>query len=285
MVGEDRERGHGTAPAATPAPSRAGRNLPAAIAVGAVLGGLVICTLIFFPRGWIPIVAVAMAVATWEVGSALRSVGLPILRVPVLAGGQAMVWLAWYRAEATLVAFVLTVLACMVWRLWGPAQHYLRDTAISIFVAAWVPLFGATAVLLVLQHQGAAKVACLMIAVACSDIGGYAVGVLAGRHPMVPAISPKKSWEGFAGSILTGLLGGALTFAFLLHASPWRGLIFGAVLVVVATGGDLIESQVKRDLGIKDMGAMLPGHGGLMDRLDSVLPSAVVAWLLLSILA
>ncbi len=269
---------------AAPVASRAGRNLPAAIAVGGTLGALIICTLILFPHVWIPIVAVAMAVATWEVGSALRHVGVPIALLPLLTGGQAVVWLAWYKAEATLVAFVLTVIACMVWRLWGPTEHYLRDTAVSIFVTAWVPLFGATAVLLVLQDQGAAKVACLMIGVACSDIGGYAVGALFGKHPMVPAISPKKSWEGFGGSILAGLIGGALTFALLLHASPLYGLLFGAVIVVAATLGDLIESQVKRDLGIKDMGSMLPGHGGLMDRLDSVLPSAVVAWLLLSVL-
>jgi len=270
--------------ASAPPASRAGRNLPAAIGVGALLGALIICTLIFFPHVWIPIVAVAMAVATWEVASALRTVGVPMLLLPVLAGGQAMVWLAWYGADATLAAFLLTVLACMVWRLRGPAQHYLRDTAVSVFVAAWVPLFGATAVLLVLQDDGAPRVFSLMIGVACSDIGGYAVGALFGKHAMVPAISPKKSWEGFAGSMLAGLLGGALTFGLVLHASPWKGLLFGAALVVVATVGDLIESQVKRDLGIKDMGSLLPGHGGLMDRLDSVLPSAVVAWLLLSVL-
>jgi len=270
--------------ASAPPASRAGRNLPAAIGVGALLGALIICTLIFFPHVWIPIVAVAMAVATWEVASALRTVGVPMLLLPVLAGGQAMVWLAWYGADATLAAFLLTVLACMVWRLRGPAQHYLRDTAVSVFVAAWVPLFGATAVLLVLQDHGAPRVFSLMIGVACSDIGGYAVGALFGKHAMVPAISPKKSWEGFAGSMLAGLLGGALTFGLVLHASPWKGLLFGAALVVVATVGDLIESQVKRDLGIKDMGSSLPGHGGLMDRLDSVLPSAVVAWLLLSVL-
>lgn len=269
---------------AAPVASRAGRNLPAAIAVGGILGALIICTLILFPHVWIPIVAVAMAVATWEVGSAMRHVGVPIALLPVLTGGQAVVWLAWYKAEATLVAFVLTVIACMVWRLWGPTEHYLRDTAVSIFVTAWVPLFGATAVLLVLQDQGAAKVACLMIGVACSDIGGYAVGALFGKHPMVPAISPKKSWEGFAGSMLFGVVGGMLTFTQLLQSTAVLGAAFGAVIVVVATIGDLVESQVKRDLGLKDMSELLPGHGGLMDRLDSVLPSAVVAWVLLSAL-
>lgn len=274
----------GAAVPVQPPESRAGRNLPAAVAVGGTLAALVICTLIFFPHVWILIVAVAVATATWEIHTALRRIGAQISLLPVLAGGQAMVWLAWYRAEATLAAFVLTVLACMVWRLRGTTANYLRDTGISVFVAAWVPLFAATSVLLVVQDNGAARVATLMIAVACSDIGGYALGALLGKHPMVPRISPKKSWEGFAGSMLAGLVGGALTFWLLLDASPIRGLLFGAVLVVVATVGDLIESEVKRDLGIKDMGSMLPGHGGLMDRLDSVLPSAVVAWLLLSFL-
>lgn len=264
--------------------SRAGRNLPAALLVGGGLGALVICTLIFFPLGWIGIVAVAMAIATAEIGTALRKTGVTISLVPVLLGGQAVVWLAWYSVTAALAAFAVTVIACMVWRLWGTTENYLRDTAVSVFVLAWVPLFGATSVALVVQPDGAAKITTLMIAVVCSDVGGYAMGALFGKHPMVPAISPKKSWEGFGGSLALGVVGGVLTFWLLLDANPWAGLLFGAVLVVVSTVGDLIESQVKRDIGIKDMGTLLPGHGGLMDRLDSVLPSAVASWLLLSAL-
>jgi phosphatidate cytidylyltransferase len=109
-------------------------------------------------------------------------------------------------------------------------------------------------------------------------------GVLFGKHPMAPAISPKKSWEGFAGSMLAGVVGGALSVMLLLHSHWWLGIPFGAALVICATGGDLIESLIKRDLGVKDMGNLLPGHGGLMDRLDSLLPSAVAAWLLLTAL-
>lgn len=122
-----------------------------------------------------------------------------------------------------------------------------------------------------------------MICVVASDIGGYTAGVLAGAHPMAPSISPKKSWEGFAGSMAAGLVAGGLSVALLLQGRWWLGVLFGAVLVATATAGDLIESTVKRDLGIKDMGHLLPGHGGLMDRLDSLLPSAVVSWLLLSL--
>lgn len=265
--------------------SRAGRNLPAAIAVGVGLGGLIIVSLIFAPPAWVAIVAVAIAVATVEVTSAMRTAGVRLALVPLLAGGQAMVWLGWiYGPEGALDAFAATVVVAMVARLVGGASGYVRDTAASVFVAAWVPLFASFAALLLSEEDGPARVACFMIGVVCSDVGGYAVGALFGRHPMVPAISPKKSWEGFGGSLALGVVGGMLTVHLLLGASVATGALFGALIVVVATVGDLVESQVKRDLGIKDMGRLLPGHGGLMDRMDSVLPSAVVSWLVLSLL-
>ena len=133
-------------------------------------------------------------------------------------------------------------------------------------------------------HDGPARVFCLMIAVVSSDAGGYAVGALFGKHPMVPAISPKKSWEGFGGSLVCGITATILTATFLASERPWVGALLGLLLVLTTTLGDLIESQVKRDLGIKDMGRLLPGHGGLMDRLDGVLPSAVAAWTVLTLL-
>jgi phosphatidate cytidylyltransferase len=136
--------------------------------------------------------------------------------------------------------------------------------------------------MLVVPPDGAGRVLTWMICVVASDIGGYAAGVLAGRHPMAPTISPKKSWEGFAGSLVAGMIAGAASLVGLLHGRWWIGVLLGALLVAVATAGDLIESLIKRDVGIKDMGALLPGHGGLMDRMDSLLPTAVVSWLLLT---
>jgi phosphatidate cytidylyltransferase len=147
-----------------------------------------------------------------------------------------------------------------------------------------VPLFASFGVLLVYPPDGSWRVFCLMIGVVGSDVGGYAVGVLFGKHPMVPSISPNKSWEGLAGSLLFGVTAPALTATLLGHKPVWIGLLLGLTIVATATLGDLVESQIKRDLGIKDMGRILPGHGGLMDRLDGTLPSAVATWTILTLL-
>jgi phosphatidate cytidylyltransferase len=271
--------------------SRAGRNLPAAIAVGAVLGFGVIAILVFVPLVWIGVVAVAMAVATYEVVRRLRDAGYAIPVVPLLLGGQAMVWLTWpFGPAGALGAFGGTVVVCMIWRLLSGGLkdapvNYLRDVTATVFLAAWIPLFGAFGTLLVYPDDGGWRVLCLMLGVVFSDIGGYTAGVLFGKHPMVPAISPKKSWEGFAGSLIFGTGAAVLAVTFLLDKPAWVGVPLGLMLVITGTLGDLIESQVKRDLGIKDMGTLLPGHGGLMDRLDSVLPSAVATWIVLTLLA
>jgi phosphatidate cytidylyltransferase len=130
-----------------------------------------------------------------------------------------------------------------------------------------------------------ARVLAFIATVVCNDVGGYAAGVLFGKHAMAPQISPKKSWEGMAGSVAACVLLGTLLLTFTFHAPWWTGVVFGAAIAVSATIGDLAESLIKRDLQIKDMGTLLPGHGGIMDRLDSLLPSAAVAYLLLSVFA
>ena len=281
-----------------PKKSRAGRNLPVAILVGGAIGGTIIAILICKKILWVPLVAAAIAMATHEVVRRLRQAGFVIPVVPLLIGGQATLWLTWpYGPRGALAGFGGTVVVCMFWRLLrqgaptsqgevageSPSANYLRDAAATVFLAAWVPLFASFGVLLVYPGDGAGRVFCLMIGVVCSDVGGYAVGVLFGKHPMVPAISPNKSWEGLAGSLFFGVTATALTAILLAHKPLWVGLLLGFTLVATATLGDLVESQIKRDLGIKDMGRILPGHGGLMDRLDGALPAAVTTWIVLTL--
>ncbi len=284
--------------------SRAGRDLPAAIGVGVAIGAVLVATLLFIPRFWVVLCAGAIFVATHEVVRRLREAGYVIPVIPLLVGGQVTVWLSWrYHAAGVLAGFGAMVVVCNIWRLFMPeagkrdepgeagrgpsGSNYLRDAGATAFLAAWVPLFASFAALLVYHpnpKEGAGRVFCLMIAVVASDIGGYAVGVLLGKHPMVPSISPNKSWEGFAGSMVCGITATILTATLLAHRPVWQGALLGFVLVLTCTSGDLVESQVKRDLGIKDMGRLLPGHGGLMDRLDGLLPSAVAAWALFTLL-
>lgn len=264
--------------------SKAGRNLPAAIGVGLLLGAAIIVSLLTVRFLFIGIIAIAIAVGTFEFAGVLRRVAdIRVAMIPVLVGGQAMIWLAWpFGREGALTAFVLTVLACLLWRLPGGAKGYLRDISASTFAAAYLPLFGAFAAMLVPPSDGVGRVLTFLIGVVASDTGGYIAGVLGGKHPMAPSISPKKTWEGFAGSLVGGVVAGALTLSLLLDGHVWQGVLFGVAIVLTATLGDLVESLIKRDLGVKDMGTLLPGHGGIMDRLDSLLPSAVVSWLLLS---
>lgn len=257
----------------------------AAIAVGLLIGAGALVALVTVRQVFIGIVAVAVAGSSWELAGVLRQAGTRVSLPPVLVGGQAMVWLAWpFGRDGILIAFVITTMVCLVWGFPGGAAGYLRDVSASVFSTAYLAGFAAFATLLVVPDDGAARTLCLLLAVIASDIGGYATGVLGGRHLMAPSISPKKSWEGFTGSLVAGTAAGALSVIFLLGGQLWQGLLFGSAIVLTATGGDLVESLIKRDLGVKDMSTVLPGHGGVMDRIDSILPSAVVSWLLLSLL-
>jgi len=272
-----------TAAAGQP-PSRVGRDLRAAILVGVGLGAVILASLFLVRQLFIAVVAVSVAIATWELAGALRRAGgIQVALVPALVGGQAMLWLSWPLGTiGVLGAAAVTCLVSLLWRMRAGPDGYLRDVSASLFTITYVPFFAAFAGMLVLPSDGAGRVLTWMLCVVANDVAGFAAGVVAGKHPMAPTISPKKSWEGFAGSLVGGMIAGAICLVALLHGHLWVGVLLGALLVAVATAGDLIESLIKRDLGIKDMGSLLPGHGGLMDRMDSLLPTAVVSWLLLS---
>lgn len=268
----------------TPVPRRAGRNLPAAVAVGVTLAALVVGSLYANrPVFGIGVVGAAAAIGMWEVIRALRAAGVPVPMAPLLVGGPSMVAAAYLRgADGLSLALVLCVLAVMAWMVAESAPDYLRAVAGATLVIVYVPLLASFAALLAAPDDGARRVIAFVAVTVCSDVGGYAFGVVLGRHPMAPTVSPKKSWEGFAGSAAACLAFGGAVVPTMFDLALWQGLAFGAVAVVAATVGDLGESLIKRDLGIKDMSDLLPGHGGLMDRLDSLLFVAPFAWLMLS---
>ena len=269
--------------------SRAGRNLPEAIAVGAALGGAVLLTLYVQKLAFLGLVLVAVALAVWELTNALTERDVHVPLVPVLAGGAGMVSAAYFGGpQDLLVALVLTVLAIALWRLAmngsGASPDYLPDVTAGVFAALYIPFLASFAMLMARADDGADRVVTFVLVTVASDIGGYAAGVWLGRHPMAPSVSPKKSWEGFAGSAGACALVGGLSVATLIGGPWWAGLLIGLAAVLTATLGDLGESMIKRDLGIKDMGSLLPGHGGVLDRLDSLLPTAPVVYLLLALL-
>lgn len=269
--------------------SRAGRNLPVAIGVGLAMGAVVVVTLYTYRPAFVAVVAAAAAYSCFEMATVLReAAGRRLPLIPLVAGVAASYAAAYLRgSQALAVGVLLTGLAVLAWRLLdGGASEQLRhDLAAGLWVLCYVVLLAGFAVLLAAPSDGARRATAFIATVVCSDVGGYAAGALLGRHPMAPSVSPKKSWEGMAGSVLACMLGGGLLLALLLHTAAWKGVLFGLAVAVTATVGDLGESLVKRDLGVKDMGRLLPGHGGLMDRMDSLLLTAPVAYLLISAFA
>jgi phosphatidate cytidylyltransferase len=261
---------------------RAGRNLPAAIAVGVALGALIIASLYLWKPSFVVVAVAAAVLGVWELAHAFAQDGARVPVVPLGVGAGAIVVSAYAGgSEAMLVALVLTMLAVMLWRAPESPAGYVRDVTAATFAALYVPFLAGFAALLLRPDDGPDRVLFFIVLVVLSDVGGYAAGVLWGRHPMAPTVSPKKSWEGFAGSAVFSAAGAALLFPALFDTPAWQGALVGVAVMATATLGDLGESMIKRDLGIKDMGRLLPGHGGIMDRLDSLLPAAPVAYLLL----
>ena len=262
--------------------ARAGRNLPAAVGVGLLLGGLALVTLFTVKATFLIYVAAAVGIALWELSRALgtRDIRLPL--VPVAAGSIAAIALAyWGSGRALVAALALTMIAILAWRLPGGTAGYLRDVTAGAFALGYLPLMASFVALMLAAPDGPRRILVFLILVVCSDVGGYATGSLIGRHLMVPLISPKKTWVGFGGSALACAAAGAITLPLLLHGAVWQGLLVGVAALLAATLGDLTESMMKRDLEIKDMGTVLPGHGGVLDRLDSLALAAPVVWLLL----
>ncbi|MCB5909360.1 phosphatidate cytidylyltransferase [Streptomyces pinistramenti] len=267
-----------------PKKKSAGRNLPAAIGVGVGLGVVILASLFFYKPVFLGVIAVAVVVGLWELTSRLaerKDIRVPL--VPLAVGGTAMVIAGYLRgAEGSWAAMALTTLAVLVWRMTGKPENYLRDVTAGVFAAFYVPFLATfVALMLAADADGPQRVLTFLLLTVVSDTGAYAVGWRFGKHKLAPRISPGKTREGLVGAVLFAMVAGALCMEFLItDGSWWQGLLLGLAVAASATLGDLGESMIKRDLGIKDMGTLLPGHGGIMDRLDSLLPTAPVVWLL-----
>jgi phosphatidate cytidylyltransferase len=269
--------------------ARTGRNLPMAILVGTALGLGLMFSLIFVKEVFMLFAGAFIAFTAFELASALRFAGRDVPRIPTVIAVLLVVPASFYwLAEGHWLATLGGIALVTVWRIVElarkshrtSAKELLRDLGAGAFIQAYVVFLASFTVLLTAHEGGQWWTLAFLLTVISIDTGAYATGLLLGKHPMAPTISPKKTWEGFAGSVATAMVAGILLALYMLDQPWWVGLILGLTMVLTATMGDLAESLIKRDLGIKDISTWLPGHGGFLDRLDSVLPSAAAAYAL-----
>ncbi|AOP54269.1 phosphatidate cytidylyltransferase [Brevibacterium aurantiacum] len=264
---------------------KAGRNLPAAIGIGLLIGGVVLASLVFFPISFLFIILVAIVAAMWELANALSRSGSLVSRIPTMVSAACMVLATFVGGrEALWVTFAASAGAVMLFTMVERRKNAVKDVSLSLFALTYVGLMACFVVYLLTQPDGNLYVILFLASVVASDTGGYVFGVLWGKHPIAPRISPKKSWEGYFGSVVFAAAVATILALTLFDAPFWTGLVFGVVIPAFATLGDFSESMIKRDLELKDMGTLLPGHGGVMDRLDSILPTAPVALVMFSVL-
>ena len=281
---------HGPAPAASgtavAAPSpRAGRDLPIAIGVGLLLLAAVGGSLFWRKELFVLFAVLACGAALWELAQAFRRRNIHLPLLPLLVGTVGILISSYTSgAEALLVAFLLTAGGAVVWRvLDGSGPAALRDAAAATFAAAYIPFMGGFVMIMLALPDGQWRVLLFVLLAVASDTGGYVAGVLAGKHKLAPSVSPKKTWEGLGGSLVLAAAVGTVLVAWPLGGPLWVGVALGVASVATSTLGDLAESLLKRDLGLKDMGSLLPGHGGVLDRLDSLLLTAPLVYLFLTV--
>ncbi len=263
---------------------RSGRNLPVATGVGLILAALVVGTLLTDRWAFVALASASILLGVFEVHRALTGHGPRWVDIPMFAGTVAIIVAAYADGfRGLMIALAVTVWAVLASRLLPGPTGFDRDAASALLALVYLPLMAGVVMLMLAAPQGAHRVLVLVILTVGNDVGGYAIGSWLGRHRIAPTISPKKSWEGLAGSAIFNVILGAVFLPWLLNLQVWQGIVAGLILVVAGTVGDLVASAMKRDLGIKDFGHLLPGHGGITDRLDGLVFSAVPIWLLLNV--
>ncbi|UCR90429.1 phosphatidate cytidylyltransferase [Mycetocola spongiae] len=267
--------------------ARTGRNLILAILIGVGLGAILLVSLIVIKDLFALVALIFVGFSTFELVTALKITPRKLDPVPNVIAALGIVTAAYFNDPVVMWSSLLGGIAfAVVWRLIAQmieadgrtAPEIFRDVIAITLVQVYVPFMASFAVALTRRENGEWWALAFLIVVVSVDVGAYASGLSFGKHPMAPKISPKKTWEGFAGAVIAAQIAGILLALFMLEVPWWVGTILGALLVISATVGDLAESMIKRDIGIKDMSSWLPGHGGFLDRLDSMLPSAPLAF-------
>ncbi|MEN9740690.1 MAG: hypothetical protein RLZ72_956 [Actinomycetota bacterium] len=262
--------------------ARTGRNLVAALGIGIALGAIFIVSLAFDKQWFLLFIGTFVGFGTWELATISRTENRHVPRIPMLISALAMLPATYYFGYlGQILTLAGGIVFAIVWhaiqRAASKAEVTDRDMLMSAFTLSYVPFLASFAVLMTARDGGQWWTMGTMIIIASVDTGAFASGVLFGKTPMAPRISPKKTWEGFIGSALFGSVAGYFIATLMLHIDWWWGVLLGLIILGVATIGDLIESLIKRELETKDASHFLPGHGGFLDRLDSVLPSMFVA--------
>ena len=261
---------------------RAGRKLLPSIIVSVVLIAGVWSALLTYKEIFAAIVAVAMVLAVREISQAFRSINIDLDFYPLAIAAVALSASAWqWRVNGLAAATAIALPMLLILHLPKGPENFVRNASASALALIYIPFLGGFIILLAKHEFGLERVMTLVVLIACNDTFAYLTGMAIGRHAMAPKISPKKTWEGLAGSLVFTTIGGAIAFHYILDFQAWMGALAGLLVVFAGTSGDLIESAMKRDMAIKDMGTLLPGHGGVLDRVDSILFGAPALWLAL----
>ncbi len=272
------------------------RNFAKSVGYGLLFGVAFLASILWHKELFLVLMAVSASAGSWELSTALRQAGWYVPRVPVAVGSLLIMPATFYGgAKWQWAVTAAMIIALTIWRathlLWERRESVtqsfkksLRDFSAAAFVVIYVPLMCSFAILLLRREpDGAAWVIQFVVPTAMIDTFGYLVGRKLGKHKIAPGVSPKKTLEGLIASIVAGVASSVILMVFVVHQAWWWGVITAACVIVTAVFGDLAESLIKRDLGVKDMSSWLPGHGGVMDRLDSMLPSALVVYIIATI--
>jgi len=263
---------------------KAGRKLVPSIVVGLSLLGLIWFSLSVYKELFLVVLGTAVVLGIREIVRAFNSRSIAISFPSLSIAAVALLGAAWIDGIAGLaIATAISIPILLIRLLLNGPEGFVGKATATTFTLLYLPFLAGFLILLATPSNGFQRVMTFVVLVGCNDTFGYFVGVLFGKHPLVPTISPKKTWEGLAGSVVFTIVGGCLAFHYIMNMDWWIGIIVGLMIVFTATCGDLIESAMKRDLSLKDMGTLLPGHGGMLDRLDSVVLSAPAMWLALEL--